>query len=131
MKHFTLSELTRSATADRLAIDNRPPAQAVANLHALVALLLDPLRDAMGEPVYVNSGYRCPRLNEEVNGAQHSQHMQGLAADIRPATPSRLLEMVAYIEERLPFDQLIIYRDFLHVSISETLRHEIIYKSRK
>lgn len=82
MKHFTLQELTRSATARRLGIDNTPPDEAVKNLTALVDNVLDPLREAWGSPIHVNSGYRCPALNRAVNGAPHSQHMRGEAADI-------------------------------------------------
>ena len=86
MRHFTIKELCRSATAQRLGIDNTPPASAVTALHALVNHVLDPLRDAWGGPIHVNSGYRCPELNKIVGGTPTSQHQRGEAADITVGT---------------------------------------------
>lgn len=34
-----------------------------------------------GVPVTINSGYRCPEHNAAVGGAEHSQHIEGTAAD--------------------------------------------------
>lgn len=45
--------------------------------------ILDILRNRVGKPVYINSGYRTPTRNKEVNGAKYSYHMRGMAADIR------------------------------------------------
>ena len=70
MKYFSIKELTRSTTARRLGIDNTPPASAVIALHQLVDHVLDPLREAWGGPIRVNSGYRCPQLNKAVSGAR-------------------------------------------------------------
>ena len=55
MKHFTIHELTRSATADRKGIDNTPSKQVIENLTALVDNVLDPLREAWGKPIHVNT----------------------------------------------------------------------------
>lgn len=45
--------------------------------------ILDILRNQVGKPVYINSGYRTPTRNKAVNGAKYSYHMRGMAADIR------------------------------------------------
>jgi len=45
---------------------------------------LDVIREAWGGPLVIVSGYRSPQHNEKVGGAQHSQHMQGRAVDLRP-----------------------------------------------
>lgn len=45
--------------------------------------ILDILRNQVGRPVYINSGYRTPTRNKEVGGAKYSYHMRGMAADIR------------------------------------------------
>lgn len=45
--------------------------------------ILDILRNKVGKPVYINSGYRTPTRNKEVGGAKYSYHMRGMAADIR------------------------------------------------
>ena len=80
--YFTISELTASATALREGIDNRPSKCAYHLLHVLVDQLLDPIREAWGEPIVVSSGYRCKELNALVGGAKNSHHLLGCAADI-------------------------------------------------
>ena len=45
--------------------------------------ILDILRNQVGKPVYINSGYRTPTRNKAVDGAKYSYHMRGMAADIR------------------------------------------------
>lgn len=52
---------------------------------------LETYRDKIGGPVTVVSGYRCPAHNKAVGGASSSQHMYGVATDIRGAvTPTKL-----------------------------------------
>lgn len=119
MRHFTLKELTRSATAQRLGIYNTPPASAVKALNELVDNVLDPLRDAWGGPIRVNSGYRCPALNKAVGGTPGSQHLRGEAADITVGTPNanrRLLALIKRLD--LPVDQCIDEKGcrWIHVS---------------
>lgn len=45
--------------------------------------ILDILRNQVGKPVHINSGYRTPTRNKDVGGAKYSYHMRGMAADIR------------------------------------------------
>jgi len=112
-EHFTLEEMTRSATARRLGIANNPSPQVVANLKALCEKILEPLREAWGEPIIVSSGYRSPKLNRAIGGAASSEHMAkgtGAAADIRTVSDSpeenkRLLKLL--LDLKLPFRQLI------------------------
>ncbi len=119
MKHFTLRELTRSETARRRGIDNTPPSSAVKALNDLVDNVLDPLRDAWGGPIRVNSGYRCPELNKAVGGTPYSQHQRGEAADITVGSPSRNRRLLALIKKLdLPVDQCIDEKGcrWIHVS---------------
>jgi len=44
--------------------------------------VLDCIREGIGNPVIVNSGYRCEKHNKEVGGSPNSQHKLGTAADI-------------------------------------------------
>lgn len=119
MKHFSIAELSASATARRLGIDNTPPPAAAANLNLLVEKILDPLREAWGHPITVNSAYRCHALNSAVGGVAASQHLAGLAADITAGSPAanrRLWRIV--IERKLPFDQLIDEHDMAWIHVS-------------
>ena len=56
-----------------------------------LVFFLDQLRRAWGGPIQVNSGWRCPKHNKEVGGAQSSRHLIGCAADITPVYEADLL----------------------------------------
>lgn len=43
---------------------------------------LQQLRNYLGYPIIINSGYRCKRHNAKVGGVSNSQHLYGIAADI-------------------------------------------------
>ena len=118
MKHFTISELLKSDTALKHRLWNGAPKEAEENLRSLVEQVLDPLREAYGKPIHVNSGYRCPQLNTLVGGSINSQHMRGEAADIRPVAGNEgdLDEIARILIDNGKFDQLIIYPTFIHVS---------------
>lgn len=45
--------------------------------------VLDDIRGHYNSPITVVSGYRCEKHNTNVGGAKNSQHMQGIAADIK------------------------------------------------
>ena len=83
MKYFSIEELVKSASAERLAIDNTPPHAARRMLTILIEQLLDPIRRRYGAPIIVTSGYRCPALNTAVGGVANSHHIVGCAADIK------------------------------------------------
>ncbi|HEY9745585.1 MAG TPA: D-Ala-D-Ala carboxypeptidase family metallohydrolase [Oculatellaceae cyanobacterium] len=51
------------------------------NLYRL-ANRLQVIRDLLGKPIIINSGYRSPQHNQAVGGSQNSFHMKGMAADI-------------------------------------------------
>ena len=78
-KNFTLEEMV--ATSHR-KLQDTPTLAVVQNLQRLCVLVLQPLRDTIGRPVYINSGYRSKRLNARVGGVPNSRHLQGKAADI-------------------------------------------------
>lgn len=80
--NFTISELVKSPTAERLHIDNNPSGVIIMRLTELIRTILQPIRDAYKKPIYVSSGYRCPKLNKAVGGVPTSQHVRGEAADI-------------------------------------------------
>ena len=78
-KNFTLEELVATSHP---RLQDTPTLAVIQNLQRLCVLVLQPLRDAIGRPVYINSGYRSKRLNKRVGGVPNSRHLQGKAADI-------------------------------------------------
>lgn len=105
--HFTLSELTRSETAENKHIDNTPSQEVVDNLRALCRNVLEPARVAFGSPIYITSGYRCPALNKAVGGKPTSQHLRGEAADLQVKGVRNLKRLYNAIKEHGVFDQLL------------------------
>ena len=130
MKHFTIAELTRSATARKLGIDNTPPPEAEAALRLLTDNLLDPVRELWGKPIIVTSGYRCAALNRAVGGARNSHHLKGMAADITTGSQAdnrRLFQLI--MQSSLPFTQLIDEHGFswIHISFDMSdLRRQVL-----
>ena len=134
VSYFSISELTSSATALREGIDNRPSKCAYHLLHVLVDQLLDPIREAWGEPIVVSSGYRCKELNALVGGAQHSHHLIGCAADLiagNRADHRRLFKLIVQMQQegRIRFTQLIAEDNYrwLHISyVPSDLRCQVL-----
>ena len=138
--HFTLQELCASQTAEKHGIDNVPSEQEVENLRRLCEGCLEPLREALGLPVVITSGFRTKELNNLLaHSSKHSQHMTGQAADFYVASTSsatdgaqRELLIKAFREiltnPKIDFDQLILYPNFIHVSYDskERNRHGIL-----
>lgn len=118
MKYFTIEELCRSAQADKSGINNSPSQEVQERLETLVDCVLDPLREAWGKPIIVNSGYRCSMLNTIVGGARNSQHLRGEAADITTGTREGNRWIFDYIKNNLPYDQLIDEYDYRWVHVS-------------
>ena len=126
MKNFRINEFVCRCGCEM-------PAEARQNIEALVANVLDPVREAYDKPIYVNSGYRCEKHNKAVGGVPRSQHMVGEAADIsvkseKLKVKSELDELARIIKEQGRFDQLIIYPTFLHVSYKRNgvNRHKVL-----
>ena len=107
-KHFSLEELCASATAKARGIQNKPNAQQIISLVYLAAYVLEPLREAMHEPIPISSGFRCEQLNRAVGGVSNSQHMKGQAADLCiNGDLKKGRKWFDYIKTHLNFDQLI------------------------
>lgn len=126
-KSFRFSEFTKSDTATRFHINNAITDWDVRdNIIALVENVLQPLRDAWGGPIFINSGYRCPELNKAVGGVETSQHTKGEAADCGVTDPYAFAKMAKRM--KLGFDQCIIYPSFVHISYRDgENRGQILY----
>lgn len=70
-----------------------------------VAEALQTVRDAIGIPIHINSGLRCPELNSALPGsAPNSKHLDGLAADISCQRVSDLRKYWSLIKKCKLFD---------------------------
>ena len=121
-EHFSLAELTRSSKAELLDINNFPvEAYIVDNLEKL-ANHLEVVREIVGVPIKINSGYRCPSLNKAIGGSAKSDHMLGLAADINASgfTPKQFAKVIVENKDKIGFRQCILEFDtWVHLSFPD------------
>lgn len=127
-EHLDLFTLCQSETAERLGIHNMPHNEEVLeNLRLLCVNVLNPAIVHFDLPLFVTSGYRCPRLNEEVGGLPDSQHLYGQAADVMMGG-IRNDELAKWLIDSTDFDELILEKydprcgeyGWVHVSYSST-----------
>ena len=95
-ENFSLSELTKSQTAERKGIDNTPSTEHQENLKRLCESILQRVRDHFGRVVSVSSGYRSAELCTAIGSKTTSQH----------ALSNK--ELADWINENLYYDQLIL-----------------------
>ncbi len=132
-KHFALAEFLRSDTARRHGINMQPPTVVIESLRALCFYVLDPLRDFIGKPISVTSGYRPHELNRIINGSANSQHLRGEAADIEVPGMLPIEVCEAVMAAKLPYDQLILEyppNGWCHVSYGPRHRREVLTVQR-
>lgn len=84
-------------------------------LHRELLERLQALRDALGRPVIINSGYRNREHNAAVGGSPDSYHLQGMAADIR--VPGLTPQAIAKAARQAGFRGIILYSTFIHVDV--------------
>lgn len=123
--HFTLEELTRSAKAETMGIDNTAPPELLPRL-VRTAEMLESIRSTLQCPVIVTSGYRCQELNAAVGSRSTSDHTQGHAADIVAPMfghPTEVARILAPLVSVLGIGQLILEgvggKQWVHVSTHE------------
>lgn len=83
--------------------------------------VLEKIRAHFGRAVVINSAYRTPEHNAEEGGSPTSQHLYGLAADIRVngVAPSTVAK---YARSILPDHGGVgRYRNFTHVDVRSTV----------
>ena len=81
------------------------------------------IRDELGVPVRVNSGYRCTKHNKNVGGVKNSKHTLGHAADLSCSLGAKaMFEAIQKLQKegRLPMlGYCIRYATFCHVDIDK------------
>jgi zinc D-Ala-D-Ala carboxypeptidase len=136
-KYFSLQEVISSQTATRKGIDNTPNPEQLATLRDTCAKA-DQIREFLGHPVVVTSGFRSPKLNAAIGGSKTSSHMTGEALDIRcPGYGSAKEVFDALRKSGIQFDQLILEFPnspgaWVHVGFGERMRNQhLTYDGKK
>lgn len=116
-KYFKVKEVT---LGDSRRIPEDP---AIMENILQLAQELDKIREAWGSPLLINSWYRPPLVNRSIGGASNSQHLYGLAADIRPANGRGVefenwLDSVAWSNRALGYGQRA-NKNFTHLDLRQ------------
>lgn len=138
-KNFDYKEFEKTDVPEMQVKNTIASVEVRDNIKALVDRVIQPLRDAWGKPLAINSGYRCPEVNKAVGGVPTSQHVLGEAADVCPFGRNGHgdIEVVRKLATTardlgLPFDQMILYPSFVHLSHrrNRAQRGQILYNRR-
>ena len=116
-KYFDLRELIFSKIAEDHGIDNAPTPEILEKLK-YTAGQLDKVRELLGKPVNVSSGYRCLQVNRRLGSKDSSQHLKGEAVDFKCelfGSPKKVFDKIR--ESDIQFDQLILeFNSWVHIS---------------
>jgi len=82
-------QVTKNFNMSEMEFYDRVPANLLEKAKEVLANV-QILRDALGAPISIMSGYRSPERNAEVGGATKSQHMEGNATDLQCKTKTPL-----------------------------------------
>lgn len=102
------------------------------------AILANEIRDKLGAPIRVSSGYRTPDYNRQVGGSPASEHMAFRALDLQPHDPGLMEKMreiatavVARARERGWNVALIHYATFIHIDVGSERRRNLDLDNRR
>lgn len=131
-KYFDSRELIFSKIAEENGIDNMPDAKTLETLK-YTASQLDKVRELLGKPVNVSSGYRCLQVNRRIGSKDTSQHLKGEAVDFKCelfGNPKKVFEAIK--KSNIQFDQLIVeFNSWVHISfVKEGGRRECLIYDR-
>ena len=122
--NFTVQECQRSDYADLFNINNALPPECYKGAVLLAINVLEPIRAEFGAFTPL-SWYRCPKVNKGIGGSDTSDHMKGIAVDMR-IIGVPLIKLATWISENLEFDQVILEPNWVHASFrQEGNRREI------
>ena len=127
--HFSIDELTWTSVKKF----QKKNSQVELGKLYMLAGFAERIREIVGQPLIVSSGYRCPELNKYLGGVSTSQHCLCEALDIICKKMS-VREMFDKINKSdLKYDQMIIEVNksgdmWLHISIGSK-KQKLLYKN--
>lgn len=126
-RNFTMEELLRSSFALKKKLSNTPNDKQLQNMRVSV-LALEYLRAYFGNvPIVVTSGFRSPELNKAIGGSPTSSHIDGQAYDIVIMNNLSMKEnALSIIRSDINFDQIIVYKSFIHLGLGPKKRRQLI-----
>lgn len=125
-KHFKLEEFLSPNDP------HKPTVQHAENLKDLCELVLEPLREALGRPIRITSGYRSPLHNKRIGGHPGSLHKTGLACDFAVKSDDEMVKVAAVASRIKAVGAIGLYpgQGFVHVDIRRRVGTKPIYWMR-
>lgn len=126
-EHFTLSEfIFQSLRPDGLNLDNvitffkdADEYHRILDSISILCSILEIVRVEYGQPIIINSGYRCPSVNRHSGGVSSSLHLQGRACDLRytPKLASCIKKLTYY--SKISLKEFIVNpsKGYIHIAI--------------
>lgn len=119
-EHFQAEEFINSNTARTEGIDNSIYDPVVLANLSRTADKMEEIRQFLDNPIKINSGYRCLKLNRSVGSQDNSQHIKGQAVDFVCPKYGDPKQIVAALKQRgIIVDQCLMEGSWIHVSIKE------------
>ncbi len=118
-EHFSFYEMTDTQVPGELD-NNRRSAMNFLNDLKHLCYTLEFIREMVGCPIIVNSGYRSHTVNKAVKGAVNSAHLYGKAADIRVSIPEKIHELLVIIEwlyRKAYIKYYKVYKTYFHINL--------------
>lgn len=129
--YFTVSELCHSDVARKNGIINTPGMKELHNLEKITIPHMSIIREFLGCPIVVNSGFRCKELNRKVGGVFNSKHLEGLAVDGVPKGNLReCWEKLRDSKYASLLDQCILYekKGFIHFGFTDGIPRQQFFE---
>ena len=133
-KHISFDEATKSITAIRRGIFNKPSEEVLANMKLVAEKCFEPLREWYGKPITINSFYRSKALNTAVGGSSTSDHVKGMAIDLDTPNNAENLKLFNWLKDNVEFTQLIFEYgdesgpDWVHISYNPAnLKNQVLH----
>ena len=83
------------------------------------------VRNVYGQPIHINSGFRCKERNKAVGGTPSSSHLTGEAADILCDDDRSRHELIYWLHEK--FTRVGVYQSHIHIDVSTEKEQEITW----
>tara|TARA_R100001015_G_C4536143_1_gene101247 strand:- start:154 stop:510 length:357 start_codon:yes stop_codon:yes gene_type:complete len=88
--------------------------------------MLDTARQTAGIPFRINSGYRTPKHNKKVGGAENSSHLRGFAADIHAVSSAERFSILSALIQ-VGFNRIGVSNTFIHVDNDPIKTQNVIW----
>lgn len=123
-------QLTKNFTRQEFACNGANCCNHSSPINPRLVCALQVLRDCAGVPLHITSGFRCNKHNKVVGGANNSQHVYGIAADIR--TPKGFAPRTLFVlaETTGLFDGIGVYDWGIHVDL-RSIKARWDYRTKK